>query len=168
MESVEDRSRQKADAAEQVKAHWRYRFYHGIAAVLGWEERVTFGDDRYWGDSFHRAIKAFWPEESTAASVPPKPVVPLNPESPPSRDASSPSQSFTSEVLIPLHGVITCKIKSSCTLDTSSPSVVVDSLTTAIHKRRKLPRWIQRLAEPVRMSGYVSSSGEDDEYTSSG
>ncbi|KAL3678590.1 hypothetical protein R1sor_021546 [Riccia sorocarpa] len=132
------------------------------------KRKETFGDDRYWGDSFHRAIKAFWPEESTAASVPPKPVVPLNPESPPSRDASSPSQSFTSEVLIPLHGVITCKIKSSCTLDTSSPSVVVDSLTTAIHKRRKLPRWIQRLAEPVRMSGYVSSSGEDDEYTSSG
>ncbi|KAL3676382.1 hypothetical protein R1sor_026330 [Riccia sorocarpa] len=52
--------------------HWRYRFYHGVAAVLGWTERVTVGDPRYWGDELHQAIKQLWPdpEANCVASAP--------------------------------------------------------------------------------------------------
>ncbi|KAL3681753.1 hypothetical protein R1sor_024709 [Riccia sorocarpa] len=51
--------------------HWRYRFYHGCAAVLGWTERVTYGDERYFGPELHEAIKSLWPDET-------RPVRPLN------------------------------------------------------------------------------------------
>ncbi|KAL3684578.1 hypothetical protein R1sor_002600 [Riccia sorocarpa] len=51
--------------------HWHYRFYHGVACVLGWTECVTVGDLRYWGEEPHRAIKELWPDrpfpETTSA-----------------------------------------------------------------------------------------------------
>ncbi|KAL3693990.1 hypothetical protein R1sor_007641 [Riccia sorocarpa] len=37
--------------------HWRFRFYSGCAAVLGWVERVTYGDPRYFDAGLHDAIK---------------------------------------------------------------------------------------------------------------
>ncbi|KAL3684392.1 hypothetical protein R1sor_002414 [Riccia sorocarpa] len=43
--------------------HWWYRFYHGCAAVLGWQDRVTYGDERYFGSRVHAAVKNLWPDE---------------------------------------------------------------------------------------------------------
>ncbi|KAL3695255.1 hypothetical protein R1sor_009331 [Riccia sorocarpa] len=51
--------------------HWRYWFYHGIAAVLGWREIVTHGDDRYFDDIFHSKVKLVWPDEDFIREVPP-------------------------------------------------------------------------------------------------
>ncbi|KAL3701170.1 hypothetical protein R1sor_019192 [Riccia sorocarpa] len=42
--------------------HWRFRFYSGVAAVLGWTERVTYGDPRYWDEELHEVIKRLWPD----------------------------------------------------------------------------------------------------------
>ncbi|KAL3700436.1 hypothetical protein R1sor_018458 [Riccia sorocarpa] len=49
--------------------HWRYRFYHGITVVLGWSERVTHGDSRYFGEDLHRAIKQLWPDEGVGETA---------------------------------------------------------------------------------------------------
>ncbi|KAL3701291.1 hypothetical protein R1sor_019313 [Riccia sorocarpa] len=131
--------------------HWRYRFYHGVAAVLGWEERVTFGDDRYWGEDFHQAIKNLWPDER-GSSVPSKP-------------AASPSTVFTSNVAIPLHGVITCKIECSCSLDTSSPTATSTGVSP-VQKKRRLPNWIQ-FSTPIFSNSESESFSEDEENSHS-
>ncbi|KAL3695941.1 hypothetical protein R1sor_010017 [Riccia sorocarpa] len=49
--------------------HWRFRFYSGCAAVLGWTDRVTYGDSRYYGQDLHEAIKLLWPDEDAVRPV---------------------------------------------------------------------------------------------------
>ncbi|KAL3688238.1 hypothetical protein R1sor_014547 [Riccia sorocarpa] len=48
--------------------HWRYRFYRGCATVLGWPERVTYGDPRYFHKELHVALKQFWPDDKSRDS----------------------------------------------------------------------------------------------------
>ncbi|KAL3701270.1 hypothetical protein R1sor_019292 [Riccia sorocarpa] len=117
------REREKA-SGKVPNRHWRYRFYHGVAAVIGWQERVTFGDDRYWGDDLHNAIKALWPDESPA-------IINDKRKLPPYSVKSSESRSCTlkSSLTVAPSSHVTYELRCSV----NSPQQITD------RKRRRLP-----------------------------
>ncbi|KAL3675803.1 hypothetical protein R1sor_025751 [Riccia sorocarpa] len=117
--------------------HWRYRFYHGVAAVLGWQERITYGDPRYWSDELHKAVKNLCPDDQ-----------PLKPEKrrlhPLSTDVPSSSVDRKLDHSAD-SAVATCKVtcNNSCCRVVCSVQAVTDS---SDRKRRKLPSWVMAVS----------------------
>ncbi|KAL3677403.1 hypothetical protein R1sor_027351 [Riccia sorocarpa] len=106
--------------------HWRFRFYSGCAAVLGWTDRVTYGDLRYFGTDLHDAIKQLWPDEGGSRPA----LVKKDPTS------------CTTVAQFTLLGrdnlPVTCELETTTSIQVlSEADVVVDT-----RKRRRLPDWI--------------------------
>ncbi|KAL3700366.1 hypothetical protein R1sor_018388 [Riccia sorocarpa] len=112
--------------------HWRYRFYHGCAAVLGWRERVSHGDPRYFNEELHTTLKELWPDEPEVAQQ--KPRRSVN-----SIRTSSEDSSSRTEVTLRADSssTITCVVKTDSRDNKTRRSPSPQSSV----RRRRLPNW---------------------------
>ncbi|KAL3698371.1 hypothetical protein R1sor_012447 [Riccia sorocarpa] len=116
-------------------------------------ERRTHGDNRYFGEGLHRAIKLLWPDET--------PAVPCSTsgsgERKRTRSSSQPTVSTrVAEFVIPTDSLPTVFRVNTTT------RVTIDrgESTGPDRSRRKLPGWIQ--AQIVKRDVTEESSGESD------